>query len=155
MNITDSTDITLIKELLQHYSLPVADISASSGIDFFSAYERSQLIGVIGLETPPAGNTANKHNGMRSALLRSLAVAPEFARQKVGQSLLSHLEEVASQRHITHLYLLTETAQQWFAGRGYRVMERDRTPDELKNCAEFTSLCPASAVLMFKQIGSG
>jgi amino-acid N-acetyltransferase len=49
---------------------------------------------------------------------------------------------------------LTETAEGFFRGLGYHVIDRGYVIEELKQSAEFRSLCPASAVCMTKSLVS-
>ena len=48
--------------------------------------------------------------------------------------------------------LLTQTARDFFAHLGYRVIERTEAPEEVQGSEEFRSLCPASAICMVKII---
>jgi amino-acid N-acetyltransferase len=50
--------------------------------------------------------------------------------------------------------LLTETAEKFFRAIGYEVIDRRHVPEEIKQSAEFRSLCPASAVCMSKLLAS-
>ena len=50
--------------------------------------------------------------------------------------------------------LLTETAEKFFRAIGYEVIDRRHVPEEIKQSAEFRSLCPASAVCMTKLLPS-
>jgi amino-acid N-acetyltransferase len=51
---------------------------------------------------------------------------------------------------ISQVYLLTNTAANFFAWLGYQVMKRTDAPLPIQSTAQFSSLCPDSAVLMFK-----
>ncbi len=55
---------------------------------------------------------------------------------------------------IEALVLLTETAEAFFTRHGYLVIERESVPDEIKQSAEFQSLCPDSAICMTKSLAS-
>jgi N-acetylglutamate synthase-like GNAT family acetyltransferase len=82
------------------------------------------------------------------ALLRSVIVAPE--RRGVGEgrriiaALLDRLREDGAKR----VWLLTTTAQQFFAQLGFVAQSRDAAPEAIAGTREFSTLCPASAVLM-------
>jgi amino-acid N-acetyltransferase len=97
------------------------------------------LIGVVAME----------RFGAR-ALLRSLAVAPSFRQRGMGQQLVARLEREARADGVEHFVLLTETAEKFFRAIGYEVIDRRQVPEEIKQSAEFRSLCPASAVCMSK-----
>jgi N-acetylglutamate synthase-like GNAT family acetyltransferase len=62
------------------------------------------------------------------------------------------LEAGARAGGLTHLYLLTETAKDFFLKRGYHVVPRAAAPTALQTTAEFKSLCPASAICMHKEL---
>ena len=88
------------------------------------------------------------------ALLRSLAVAPDGQGRGLGAALLAHAERAARQRGITALYLLTTTAEAFFARRGYVRLPRQAAPPVLRQTAEFAALCPASAVCLTKALAA-
>ena len=62
------------------------------------------------------------------------------------------LESSARQSGVSDLYLLTLTAQEFFAKRGYHVIARKDVPATIQASAEFMSLCPASAACMWKRL---
>jgi arsenate reductase len=84
------------------------------------------------------------------ALLRSLAVGTSFQRRGFGHNLVARLERDAQAYGVEQLVLLTETAEKFFRAIGYEVIDRRLVPEEIKQTAEFRSLCPASAVCMTK-----
>jgi amino-acid N-acetyltransferase len=136
-------DLSPIAELLTDCGLPAQDITQSLLDHFWVAREGRQLIGVVGLEI--CG---------RFALLRSLAVSAEQRGQGVGTRLTARAEAHARPQRISAIYLLTTTAHFFFAGRGYRQVERDQAPAEIQSTAEFRAICPISAVLMSKDLGA-
>jgi amino-acid N-acetyltransferase len=134
-----TSDHAAIRELLIDAALPIQDLDSAAGLRFWVAEDGGQLIGAIGLE--PFGATG---------LLRSLVVSPSHRVHGLGSALVSVLEQEVSVQGVQTLVLLTETAEAFFRRRGYRVVERSVVPDEIKQSAEFRSLCPASAVCMTK-----
>jgi amino-acid N-acetyltransferase len=82
------------------------------------------------------------------ALLRSLAVAESKRGKGLGMQLSRALLELAAQLSITQLYLLTETAANFFPRLGFRPVDRSRIPAEVLEAEEFTTLCPVSALAM-------
>lgn len=129
-------DLSAISALLAEFGLPtrgVADI-----LDNFVIVElKGRLIGVGGIEI-------HGHD----ALLRSLAVSPEHQRSGIATAICDHLEAQAAQLGIGSVYILTETAEQFFAGRGYVVVERSVAPEAIAASEEFSDLCPQSATFM-------
>ncbi|MCB9101525.1 MAG: GNAT family N-acetyltransferase [Anaerolineales bacterium] len=83
-----------------------------------------------------------------SALLRSVAVAPAYQGQGLGQQLTRAAIDLAQQRGVTDLYLLTETAGAFFPKFGFSPIDRADVPTQVKESLEFTTLCPDSALVM-------
>jgi amino-acid N-acetyltransferase len=134
------SDLPLIRELLEGASWPVSDISDEPAVRFWVA-RNGALIGAIGLERFGS-----------AGLLRSLVVAPHARRHGLGDRLLSELERTAVADGLRQLVLLTQTAEKFFAHRGYAAIDRALVPTELRESSEFMSLCPASATCMSKAL---
>jgi amino-acid N-acetyltransferase len=66
--------------------------------------------------------------------------------------LVHYIEEYAISQRVRHLYLLTTTADLFFARTGYQVIPRESAPAPIQETAEFQSICPASAVCMVKDL---
>jgi amino-acid N-acetyltransferase len=128
-----------IAELLASCGLPTDDLAANSRVTFYGT-EPAPPQGVVALE------------GVGSvALLRSLAVAPEFRGRGLGIALVAHAESAATNRGVAALYLLTTSARAFFAERGYHEVPRSSAPSEVSALPQFTTLCPSSAALMVKR----
>ena len=95
------------------------------------------LVGSVGLEIYG-----------EAALLRSLAVHPDFQGTGLGTRLVNNIIEVAKGKDITHLFLLTDTAEDFFKKRGFVVVTRDKVPEDMKQSIEFTTLCTSSPSMM-------
>ena len=134
-------DPATVRALLAAAGLPVADLTAAHLDDFWGCGESPDLTGVVGLES--YGTVA---------LLRSLAVAPAWRGRGLGSALLAHAEQVAHQRGVSALYLLTTTAEAFFARHGYVRIPREAAPPVLQQTAEFAALCPASAACLTKAL---
>ena len=130
-------------ELLAASGLPTADIDEASSARFYGAGAGGALGGVVAIEVYG-----------ECGLLRSLAVSADHRRTGIGRKLLKHAEGEAARLGVRHLYLLTETAAAFFAGRGYRETDRARVPPAIGATAEFVELCSGSAACMTKSIGS-
>jgi amino-acid N-acetyltransferase len=50
------------------------------------------------------------------------------------------------------VYLLTTTAESFFAHRGYRRIERSQAPESIRSTREFSEICPASSAFMSKRM---
>lgn len=127
--------------LLRHAQLPTADITDQLLDNFFFAGTPDAPIGIVGLELEGP-----------YALLRSLAVDPSARLSGLGSQLLAHAERHAQASGVRTLYLLTTTAESFFAKRGYSRVARSEAPPFIGSSAEFATLCPASAAFMLKHL---
>ena len=130
-----------IKALLGTCELPSDDINASHLTDFIVIQDAGQIAGSVGLEV--CGDFG---------LLRSLALSESLRGQGLGIQLVKHIEGNARSRQIRSLYLLTTTADRFFTRNGYQAIPRESAPAPIQETAEFQSICPDSAVCMFKEL---
>jgi len=144
MHITQATPPMRaeIIALLQSQQLPVEDLP-SQLTDFFVSQEDGKLIGLIGMEQYD-----------EYGLLRSMVVHPDFRNQQIAAALVDTLEQRATAAGIKALYLLTETAAEYFSKKGFSTVQRELVPDAVKVSTEFSHVCPVSATVMVKQIFS-
>lgn len=125
--------------MLQQHNLPTADMDDDKLL--FLLFEGEKAIGTAGLEILDD-----------CALLRSVSVAKEAQGKGYGSIIIDEMEKYSKGNGIGCMYLLTTTAKDFFEKQGYCVIKRKDAPDAIKQTGEFTSLCPASAVLMKKRI---
>jgi amino-acid N-acetyltransferase len=131
-----------VRDLLGRADLPVEDLAADRMPDFVVCVGADGILaGAIGLER--YGEVA---------LLRSLVVDEAGRGKGLGGSLVAALEQSARNRGTRELWLLTNDANDFFAARGYEIRDRADAPDAIQGSAEFSSICPASAVLMSKTL---
>jgi amino-acid N-acetyltransferase len=130
-----------VREVLLAAGLPSADVAVESG-NFVVAIEGDTIVGTIGLE--PCGGWG---------LLRSLAVAPERRTAGIGRRLCERVFARAGELQLQGLYLLTTTADGYFQRLGFELVERSQVPEEIRQTAEFTSICPASARVFRRGVG--
>src|SRR5207244_7402743 len=83
-----------------------------------------------------------------NALLRSVAVAPEWRSRGLGRALVTRVIADAEAQGLRALYLLTTTAEHYFPSFGFQPIARDEVPVEVRGTEEFQTACPASAVVM-------
>jgi amino-acid N-acetyltransferase len=123
--------------LLAESGLPVAGV-AEWFDRFVVADEGGDIVGVAGLEV----------HGV-DGLLRSVAVRADHRGSGLGGALT---EEVIARSGdgLKSIYLLTETAEAFFPRHGFRRIARAAASDAVKRSAEFSELCPVSAVLMIR-----
>ena len=134
-------DASAIRALLAASHLPLEDLTPDHWPHFVVARRASRLIGVAGLEIVG-----------RFALLRSVAVAPEHRRRGMASQLVAELEAFAHAHGVEAAYLLTTTAEDFFARRGYQRTNRAAAPEAMQATTEFKTICPASAVCMMKAL---
>ena len=141
-----ANDLGPTLDLLAECGLPTADVTVEGLRHFLVAEGAGQagtLAGVVGLE--PYGSVG---------LLRSLAVRESARGHGVARTLVHALEDDALGQDIEQLFLLTTDADGYFERRGYDTVERDDVPDLIRATREFSDLCPASAHVMKKRLGS-
>ena len=125
--------------LLKQHGLPVSDIDDDKLL--YLLMDGEKIIGTAGLEIFED-----------CALLRSVSVIKEEQGKGYGKVINEQIEKYVKESGINCLYLLTATAKDFFDKQGYCVIKREESPEALKQTAAFTSLCPASAMVMKKRI---
>ena len=129
------------KSLLAAANLPVADLADSHCEHFFYWGPANAPTGLVGLEL--FGDVA---------LLRSLVVSPDARSSGMGTALVRHAESHALSQGVRTLFLLTTTAEGFFARLGYSNTARDAAPPAIRSTREFAGICPASSAFMSKQL---
>jgi len=131
-----------LTELLALCDLPTAEISLSQPFQFFGIRVGGALGAAVGLELyPPVG------------LLRSLAVRPALRKHGFANALVAHAESFAAARGVERLFLLTTTAGDFFAKRGYAPTSRIEAPPVIQATSEFAGLCPSSSAFLSRTLG--
>ena len=138
MQLRDLTpdEMPTARALLASCELPTADLDDPT-ITLAGAFEDTSLLGVVGLQA--CGDLG---------LLRSLAVGPAHRDGGVARALCEHIFELAASRSMRTLWLLTTTAEAYFARLGFAPVPRDAVPASIASTREFSSLCPSSARVM-------
>lgn len=132
-----------VETLLSEARLAASDLSSLSDLHLFGMRTDRELIGVVAVEAYGA-----------VGLLRSLAVAEQHRGAGHGRALVAHAEAWAVHTGLKALYLLTETAAQFFSAMGYRPAARSEAPPVIAATSQFTTLCSASATLMRKSLAA-
>ena len=86
----------------------------------------------------------------QAALLRSVAVDHRFRNCGLGHRLVDRTLELATQRQVRRVYLLTETAVPYFARLGFQAVARGDVDRAVTASVEFQSVCPQSAQAMVR-----
>jgi amino-acid N-acetyltransferase len=137
-----SLDLTEILNLLTQSGLPqdgVSDHIASALV----ARSNQAVVGCAALELYG-----------QAALLRSVAVAKKFKGKGLGKQLTREILNLGKEKGVSHFYLLTETAGEYFPKFGFQPIDRSKVPYLVQNSVEFTSACPASALAMTLEVVS-
>jgi amino-acid N-acetyltransferase len=135
--ITSRQDLPELQSFLASNKLPFQDIRLDGNLFFIYSNEVGDFLGSSGLEM----------YGVH-ALIRSIAVHPEQRGKNVGKEIVDDILQRAKTMNIKSLFLLTETAHEFFLKRGFKDISRNEVPDAVKASAEFSFVCPASAKCM-------
>ena len=133
-------DLPAVERLLTASSLPLEGV-AENLASFVVAESGGDLVGVAGLEIC-----------CNNALLRSTAVDPAWRGRGVGRQMVERVIAEAEARGISALYLLTTTADRYFPSFGFTKTTREAVPEDVRATAEFRGACPASAVVMSREL---
>ena len=133
-------DFDAIARLLQAQHLPLDGLREHLATTLI-ARDGDAIVGSAALEVYEDG-----------ALLRSVAVADHLQHGGLGRSLVDATIALARTRGIPDLYLLTTTAERYFPRFGFERIERAAVPPGVQRSVEFTSACPASAIVMRKAL---
>ncbi len=134
------SDMVDIISILKKNNLPTIDIP-NSAIQLFIGRYNNETIGVIGIEIYES-----------AGLLRSLAVHDSFKKLKVGTKLIEKLFDHITESNIVDIYLLTETAEDYFTKFNFDKVDRSNVPEIIMETREFKEICPDTAVLMHKKL---
>ena len=138
----EAADLSRIETMLSDNGLPTDGV-AENLATFLVAETGGQLAGAIGMELFG-----------KSALLRSAVVAAGARANGVGGRLVTHLLERARELGVRDVYLLTETAEDYFPRFGFQRTERASIPDSVKHSVEFRTCCCASAAAMHLRLNA-
>ena len=141
MAILQQPPIAGVIQLLTAANLPTKDITEPLLRNFWVYVAHDKIVGVVGLELL---------DGV--ALLRSLAVDSAHRNRGIGTELAQYAEQMALKQNVSELYLLTNSAQEFFESRGYKRINRQSAPPEIRATREFSELCPTSSLLMRKSL---
>ena len=133
-------DWSRIRSLLAACELPSTDVAAGQQ-DFIVAEADGGIVGAIGIELFGA-----------EGLLRSLVVDPDARRRGVAADLCARMLAHAGNAGVETVYLLTNTADQYFASLGFVTVDRTDVPEPIRSTAEFRTLCPSTARCMRKSL---
>lgn len=140
---TDSS-LRILKDLLKSENLCWDDLDEIHGVIFILKNPSGDFLGGYALEIYPP-----------DALLRSVVVDKRHRKSGLGVQIIAHALDVAGHNNLKTLYLLTTTADKFFAKLGFRVLERSKVPGKIASTKEFKTFCPDSAICMTQDIADG
>jgi N-acetylglutamate synthase-like GNAT family acetyltransferase len=133
-NPVTASDPVLHATLLEA-ALPIEDLETSNG-RFFRFDRNGVLAGFGGFE--PYGP---------DALLRSVVVAPQMRGSGTGRAIADALFAEMRDAGIKSAYLLTTTAEDFFAHLGFAEIERKDAPASILATPQATTICSSAALL--------
>lgn len=129
-------DLAQLEALLRANQLP-ADDCAEQTAYFCAVYEGDQLLAAGAIEPVE-----------QYGLLRSVVVLEGCRGMGLARDITAHLLQRAREEGRLAIYLLTETAEAYFAALGFSAVPRADVPQALTRTRQFSSLCPDSASCM-------
>ena len=136
LDLGTDDDLPAVRDLLVGANLTIEGLMAVP-TTLVVARDQRRVVGAGAIET---------HGP--DALLRSLVVSPEVRAAGIGSGIVSELERHAATARVDGIYLLTDTAEDFFARRGYRRIGRADAPEEVRNSVEWAVACGESAIPM-------
>ena len=133
-------DLPGVCALLERLNLPVDGV-ADHVPTLLVARDNGTIVGTVALEVYADG-----------ALLRSVAVDPAYQGRRLGHQLTDAALNLATRQGISTVFLLTTTAEGFFPRFGFEPTTRQEVPASVRTSVEFRSACPASAVVMRRQL---
>ena len=133
-------DLPEIHALLERLRLPLAGVDEHLAT-MLVVREGEQIIGTAALEIYADG-----------ALLRSVAVDAGQQGKRLGHQLTDAALQLAVTQGARTVFLLTTTAERFFPKFGFEQITREQVPASVRGSVEFQSACPASAIVMRKQV---
>jgi amino-acid N-acetyltransferase len=134
------TDAAAVLALLEAAGLPLEGAADALALGVV-AREDGAIMGAAAVE---------RHG--EAGLLRSVVVAETHRGTGVGQELVRAAEALAREGGLREVYLLTETAADWFARLGYEAVSRERARAAVGGSVEFTLVCATTGVPMRRAI---
>ena len=128
-------------DLLGRSELTEQDVAERWGHYFVVREDDGRVVGVAGLEV---------HG--EDGLLRSVAVDADYRGQGLAASLVEAAVERAERLELRAVYLLTTTARDYFARRGFADCPREEAPAAIRESWEFRTGCPSTAAFMKRPV---
>ena len=138
IDAASATDASAVLSLLERSGLPT-DGWLRHLEETIVARRDGRVVGSAALEVYDEG-----------ALLRSVAVEADARGSGIGRQMTLAAIARAADLGVPAMFLLTTTAEHFFPKFGFEPCARADVPSSVRESVEFTSACPASAVVMRK-----
>jgi amino-acid N-acetyltransferase len=135
-----SSDLEQLVRFLEANGLTTAGVERWYANFVIATDEKNTLLGVAGLEIYG-----------QSALLRSVAVEKDSRRMGHGRALIDAVLRNAKQNGVYTVYLLTESAFDYFKHLGFDLVDRKDIDEAVLASLEFTE-CHSTALAMRRTI---
>lgn len=136
-----------IRRAMPSDSRAVETLLAAAGLPLDGAADALALGVVASASGAVVGAAAvERYGGV--GLLRSVVVAPDRRGIGLGSELVAAAEGLARANGVRELYLITETATDWFPRLGYAYVPREEARAAVGESIEFTMACATTGVAM-------
>jgi amino-acid N-acetyltransferase len=133
-------DLQDVLNLLETAKLPTAGVKDHIQ-NFMLEFHKNTLLGCAGLEIYE-----------QAGLLRSVAVSASKRSNGVGSRLVKSILEHARTQQLSSIFLLTQTAENYFPRFGFKRVSRPEIPASLQASEELRGACPDTAVVMMLEL---
>lgn len=130
-----------IGDLLRSADLPADALGRHKTTTVWTATVNGQIQGAAALEQYEC-----------YGLLRSVVVAEPHRGQGWARLLTEKALSAARKADLVAVYLLTETAADYFFGLGFVAIRRRAVPPVVRQSTEFAELCPDTAIAMVREL---
>jgi protein-tyrosine-phosphatase/N-acetylglutamate synthase-like GNAT family acetyltransferase len=130
-------DAGAVQTLLGQNGLPLDGVLEQLASGYVVARRGDAILGVAGLE---------RHGD--AGVLRSVAVDAASRGSGLGLALTANRLVEARRQGLSQVFLLTTTAAELYPRFGFRPFVRSAVPPAVAQCAEFATVCPASATCL-------
>jgi BolA family transcriptional regulator, general stress-responsive regulator len=126
--------------LLRHNSLPVDDLGGEAKTFFGLVTATGEVVAVAGIEL--CGS---------DAMMRSVAVADAYRSKGLGRAIVRNLLADLRRKGVNAVYILTQSAEKFFAELGFSKVERGMVPKAVTETSQFTGTrCSSASAMMLK-----
>jgi amino-acid N-acetyltransferase len=140
IDFATAADLRATCALLEEQHLPIDGVAEHMATMMVARHDGT-VVGAAAIE--PYGD---------GGLLRSVVVKRGYQRGGLGRRLTIAALDLAATLGIADVFLLTTTAEGYFPKLGFERIDRAAVPASVRSSVEFSSACPASAVVMWKRL---